>query len=386
MSQTYAARTRAKAMTTSGEANPSGMFDETDGALICRDFGMSAAQQSYQREANRPEHAKQEIFFYKDSTPKAEHYLSFVVDVPPALARVVGPKAELPLEVELVALVPQAGDAGPRYERVPEQSHLKACPVRSGIGAAAVLDRPVCGATLAYRIELGSYRQGDRRFAVLSRLASKAVADYPALTHVGPCLTPPVYVASKVKRHRVASPDDHDVAAPDTKRPANHSDEDHHLVALPPAQQPATAADVAAVQDRLATLEKIITRKVIPTLNRIETRLAQSTALLPPAAHHHSSSAAGGSHGSDAAAYVDDFIPHLSLERGNSEQIFNTFYGANTAAAPSALPDVPGAVALGGRETTDEIVGGIWADSMTSMGNGLQEQEALSSTAAPTAG
>lgn len=322
-------------------------------ALLCRDFAMSSAQQAYQRDASRQDLSDSEIIFYKDATPKAEHYMAFRVDLPPSVARTVGPSADIPLEVELVAIMPQPVGAAavppittePRqYETVPDQSHLKQCGVRPS-ASQPPSDRPLVGMTLAYRIELGSYRQGDRRFAILVRIAAKAAADSPALRSVAPCLTPPVYVASKVKRHRVSAADHyHD----------NQSSAKRHETELARTPAPTAAASrhetdpaILALKERCENLERLICRKVLPALARIEGRLMGA----PPLSSVPSTDIAPDSNDTIFAG-----VPSLTLERGNSEQIINSFYAPDYSIQPSA----------------DEI-GGFWADSMTTMGNGLQE-------------
>lgn len=335
-------------------------------ALLCRDFAMSSAQQAYQRDASRQDLSDSEIIFYKDATPKAEHYMAFRVDLPPSVARAVGPSAEVPLEVELVAIMPQpAGTAVPpvtteprQYETVPDQTHLKQCGVRAS-ASQPPSDRPLVGMTLAYRIELGSYRQGDRRFAILVRIAAKAAADSPALRSIAPCLTPPVYVASKVKRHRVAAADHYHDTQSSAKR---HEAE----LARPPAPTAATSRletdpVILALKERCDNLDRLIRMKVLPALTRIEGRLLGA----PPLSSVPST---------DIAPEPNDTIfagvPSLTLERGNSEQIINSFYAPDYSIQQSA----------------DEI-GGFWADSMTTMGNGLQEAMTASGlvTSPPTA-
>ena len=60
--------------------------DDAEEALVVEDFEYSAAQQRYQVEAQSQRgnnDAMREELFYKDATPKAEHYISFVVRLPP---------------------------------------------------------------------------------------------------------------------------------------------------------------------------------------------------------------------------------------------------------------------------------------------------------------
>mmetsp|Transcript_3925 Transcript_3925/g.12049 ORF Transcript_3925/g.12049 Transcript_3925/m.12049 type:complete len:368 (-) Transcript_3925:200-1303(-) len=351
---------RQKSMTPSyaDVKNPS-MVDlvEQEEALVCTGFTMSAAQQAYQRDANRQDLSENEIMFYKDATPKAEHYMAFRIELPSSAARALGPHAEVPLEVELVAMVPQVGGGPPtsgQFETVADQSTLK------GVGAAqtALGDRPLVGAALAYRIELGSYRQGDRRFAILARVAPKAAADSPVLQALAPCLTPAVYVASKVKRHRAV-----DLAHDEPPPLKRHHD---HLEVAPVVPPPATDATVHELQDRVDRLERLLRAKVIPALTRIEARLVQGAAPSPPS--QESAAASGGPFVVGDVDPLFSGVPPLILERGNSEQIINSFYA----------PD------YSSQQPSDEV-GGFWADSMTTMGNGLQEAMSSNSAAANVA-
>ncbi|KAH8050267.1 hypothetical protein JL722_11472 [Aureococcus anophagefferens] len=165
--------------------------DDAEEALVVEDFEYSAAQQRYQVEAQSQRgnnDAMREELFYKDATPKAEHYISFV-------------------------------------------GHLKRCePARRDGDPKGPSERPRLGLVLRYRIELGSYRQGDRRFVVRATIAKAARggdASPPRPGNFLPAHTPParasvaerrrfrptrrapqVYVASKVKRPRAALRDD----------------------------------------------------------------------------------------------------------------------------------------------------------------------------------
>ncbi|KAH8053962.1 hypothetical protein JL722_9123 [Aureococcus anophagefferens] len=76
--------------------------DDAEEALVVEDFEYSAAQQRYQVEAQSQRgnnDAMREELFYKDATPKAEHYISFVAPSAP----------------------------GEDYVTVPDQGHLKRC-------------------------------------------------------------------------------------------------------------------------------------------------------------------------------------------------------------------------------------------------------------------
>ena len=66
-----------------------------------------------------------EELFYKDATPKAEHFISFVVQLPLSRRRkgLAQSLSEAPLDLELM-YAPSA--PGEDYLPVPDQSHLRA--------------------------------------------------------------------------------------------------------------------------------------------------------------------------------------------------------------------------------------------------------------------
>jgi len=183
--------------------------------LIVEGFRFSDNQDRYQAEAlkQKGSHpADGPNVFYKDATPKADHYIQFVVRLPSKLRKKGQPEPDWPLDVEL-GFAPT--DTDPSYSRVADQGHLRRCEsprrdgdakslgrrgnhsltclgarrgaasryrhasaltatprraprggVKIGRDAGGVVERPRVGAVLRYRIELGSYRQGDRRFCL----------------------------------------------------------------------------------------------------------------------------------------------------------------------------------------------------------------------------
>ena len=193
---------------------------------------------------------------------------------------------------------------------------------------------------LRYRIELGSYRQGDRRFAIRVAVAAASASALPA--PVAPTFTPPVYVASKVKRPRARLADDGDdddddrvsSSPPPAPKRANHgSGRGPHL--------PALGSDaVADLSARLGDVERLLAHSVLPALARIERRLGTTT----------------GAADDDGDP---DGVAGITLD-GDHDALFGEF-------APDAM------------ETS-------WADCISGMGNGLDEAfHSLAREAARTA-
>jgi len=309
----------------------------TTDALVCVGFAMSAAQAAYQRDSQREE-PDSGIFFFKDATPKSEHFVEFRVQ----RGSTSSSSSQQPLTLELVSLPSGTTDYS-RAEVFAEQEFLK--PVtpsqRNQRDAAQAVTPPVpvVGAVLRYRVEVGSYRQGDRRFAIRARLASEP--------SVLPCFTPPIYVASKVKRppgggaHSHAHDKRHKVddvlsegssTSPGTvlhadeaqrQRPEEVGDE------RPPPEMMVvdTRDELAAIHARLAALEDAVMSQVLPSLRRVEQRLSYD----------------------------------LSFS-----QMLNT-----TDDSASVKP--PLLQASSSELVLDPYAGGYWADSFNSMGNGIQE-------------
>ena len=197
--------------------------DDAEEALVVEDFEYSAAQQRYQVEAQSQRgnnDAMREELFYKDATPKAEHYISFVVRLPPNRRPRKGAAhalADAPLDLELL-YAPSA--PGEDYVTVPDQGHLKRCePARRDGDPKGPSERPRLGLTLRYRIELGSYRQGDRRFVVRATIAKAARGGDASPPRPGtflPAHTPP---ARRPRRRTAAVPPDGSARRRSTSRP-----------------------------------------------------------------------------------------------------------------------------------------------------------------------
>lgn len=310
--------------------------------LRCSQFSMSPAQMTYQREAKRErETMVEELYFYKDATPKGDHYITFVVDLPDRFS-----ESEVLLKVELVSAsrtVPIDDFTARGYERVAEQQHLKALPLQS---KASLKSPPnvvaLVGQPMRFRIEIGSYRQGDRRFAIKCSIAPKVLVERPHLAEVMPCYSPPIYVASKVKRSRAKAA----VAA----RAADDDDEDYEIASAADADDsPAPSSSAAkvvkldnpdvALADRVLAIETAINQVIVPALQRIEQRLA---------------------FGSIADDHAADVLPPLPLDRSAmGRSTSECFIG-------DKFPQVDD-------DEFANATGGHWADSIQAMGRGLQE-------------
>ena len=80
--------------------------DDAEEALVVEDFEYSAAQQRYQVEAQSQRgnnDAMREELFYKDATPKADHFMQFRVRLPRALRNTVS--SDVVLDLTLCCLL-----------------------------------------------------------------------------------------------------------------------------------------------------------------------------------------------------------------------------------------------------------------------------------------
>ena len=141
--------------------------------LVVRKHDFSSAQTAYQRARSAP---SSQLIFYKDATPRGEHYIRCAVACEPARPDVV------PLRLALC--YEDGTDVSPQ-----DASCLKI------LGEATHLSCPPHAkeTTFYYRLELGSFRRADRKFSVRVSAADGAEAG------VIPCLAPPVLVLSKTK-------------------------------------------------------------------------------------------------------------------------------------------------------------------------------------------
>ena len=143
--------------------------------LVVRKHDFSSAQTAYQRARSAP---SSQLIFYKDATPRGEHYIRCAVACEPARPDVV------PLRLALC--YEDGTDVSPQ-----DASCLKI------LGEATHLSCPPHAkeTTFYYRLELGSFRRADRKFRV--RVTGAGVAH---------CLTPPLLVLSKTKPLDASAP------------------------------------------------------------------------------------------------------------------------------------------------------------------------------------
>ena len=105
------------------------------------------------------------------------------------------------------------------------RSHLRKCDAPRGEPRGA--RENLLGAILRFRVELGSYRQGDKRFVIKASLSEEEARKHglPALQSA---YTTPVYVASKVKRSRMAA---------HRQQQQQHDDDDASVSPMPPSRR-----------------------------------------------------------------------------------------------------------------------------------------------------
>ena len=144
--------------------------------LVVRKHDFSSAQTAYQRARSAP---SSQLIFYKDATPRGEHYIRCSVACEPARPDVV------PLRLALC--YEDGTDVSPQ-----DASCLKI------LGEATHLSCPPHAkeTTFYYRLELGSFRRADRKFLVRVSAADGII----------PCLTPPLLVLSKTKPLDASAP------------------------------------------------------------------------------------------------------------------------------------------------------------------------------------
>uniref|UniRef100_A0A7S3JW85 Uncharacterized protein n=1 Tax=Aureoumbra lagunensis TaxID=44058 RepID=A0A7S3JW85_9STRA len=358
--------------------------------LVCGGFRVSNAQWSYQLDSQR-EAPENGVYFFKDATPKSDHFVEFRVEIPKNVSTGNYRTNKIPLQVELVCLPPESVDYS-RAEIFPEQQYLKAITaasriVSANLPTASTQQRnddpfiPMLNTVLRYRVEVGSYRQGDKRFVIKASIAPHIFEQVPHLAELGACYTPPIYVASKVKKAEkrkrevdsislggissgAATPksefhdDDpvHHTSFSDTPFTAGqitgtssstanlsqrntatqsskrHKPKDDNIFHPPDAlpkttqrQDERTFQELTALDDRLAALENTVNNLVVPTLRRIEGRLNNSDL-----SFQHML----GGDSQDA-----DFVPtQPSLERANSEALFEKYYNFHAPVHPILSP------------------------------------------------
>ena len=150
--------------------------------LVVRKHDFSSAQTAYQRARSAP---SSQFIFYKDATPRGEHYIRCAVACEPARPDVVSLRLALCYE--------DGTDVSPQ-----DASCLKI------LGEATHLSCPPHAkeTTFYYRLELGSFRRADRKFRVRVSAADGAEAG----AGVAQCLTPPLLVLSKTKPLDASAP------------------------------------------------------------------------------------------------------------------------------------------------------------------------------------
>ena len=255
--------------------------------LVVEEYAYSAAQNNYQREVgNRaPElvHRKPKPgeaaplpgergeVFYKDATPKADHFMQFRVKLPRNLRQALA-RDPPPLELTLCFAPNHDSD---EYVVVADQSHLRKCDAPRGEPRGSRDN--VLGAILRFRVELGSCRQGDKRFVIKASLASEE-AQKRGLPALEPAYTTPVYVASKVKRSRMAAHQNQQVDddASVSPHPLPHARRQRIGQPSAPRMPSLQAVDLSQLQARLDGLEELIVDRVLPILDRLDDRLAST--------------------------------------------------------------------------------------------------------------
>ena len=152
--------------------------------LVVRKHDFSSAQTAYQRARSAP---SSQLIFYKDATPRGEHYIRCAVACEPARPDVV------PLRLALC--YEDGTDVSPQ-----DASCLKI------LGEATHLSCPPHAkeTTFYYRLELSSFRRADRKYSV--RISSGISAADGAEAGIIPCLTPPLLVLSKTKPLDASAP------------------------------------------------------------------------------------------------------------------------------------------------------------------------------------
>ena len=169
------------------------------GALIVEEFAYSHAQRAYQAEVgNRapelvprkpkpgepaPTPGERGEVFYKDATPKADHFMQFRVRLPRALRNTVS--SDVVLDLTLCFAPNHDTD---EYVVVADQSHLRKCEAPRGEPRGS--RENLLGAILRFRVELGSYRQGDKRFVIKASLNEEEARKHglPALQAAYTCV------------------------------------------------------------------------------------------------------------------------------------------------------------------------------------------------------
>lgn len=154
----------------------------------------SPAQADYQKLRVNP--GAMSNVFYKDATPRGEHFMRCVVKVTGREHEGEAQRRVIPLKLTLCY------DDGQPIEAV-DHSSLRILSSNSHLKAAIPANQD--HVAFSYRIELGSFRRADRSFAV--RVEANADATHRPASYlpqnkcreIESCITPAVYVLSKKK-------------------------------------------------------------------------------------------------------------------------------------------------------------------------------------------
>lgn len=211
--------------------------DEAPPRLVIVSHDFSESQTSYQEARIVP---GQPSIFYKDATPRVEHFLRCTVALEGAHYGV-----HVPVRLTMC------------YEDGTEVSAQDGtCLKILGDGRKQLVVPPEGSASFYYRFELGSFRRADRKFSV------KIVPDAPHVAHIARAVTPGVLVLSKKKLeadHPAVAAEaaansrkrKHDDGSPHNSDDEWHGDEKRQLLAA-----------TSKILDRVTTLEQTVSKLV----------------------------------------------------------------------------------------------------------------------------
>lgn len=196
--------------------------------LVIVSHALSRAQEAYQEARELRSTATSGQYFYKDATPRAEHFMTCSVEL-------CGARIRHPLPLKLT-LCYDDGTMVP-YE---DQACLRL--LKENVHVRPSVDPETMTASFTYRIEIGSFRRADRSFVVRID-ADTSMVGWPnelSPMQVEYCMTPPIYVLSKKRLHGV-------VTAPSSPT-ASSSHHQHPAGYLLPAQGRAAQPYAAELQ------------------------------------------------------------------------------------------------------------------------------------------
>mmetsp|Transcript_15744 Transcript_15744/g.42628 ORF Transcript_15744/g.42628 Transcript_15744/m.42628 type:complete len:277 (-) Transcript_15744:4-834(-) len=226
--------------------------------LVVRKHDFSSAQTAYQRARSAP---SSQFIFYKDATPRGEHYIRCSVACEPARPDVV------PLRLALC--YEDGTDVSPQ-----DASCLKI------LGEATHLSCPPHAkeTTFYYRLELGSFRRADRKFRVRVSAADGAEAG----AGVAQCLTPPLLVLSKTKPLDASAPLSPPTELPDGLRRGQRAAGRKRARPAVGPFDPAAVAERRAIHEQILAINRRL-ENLKGSLSDLTVRLGASAAVtLPP--------------------------------------------------------------------------------------------------------